>query len=175
MAKTIHIELSNRGIADAIKQLENYKRDFLKKAETFRKRICERIKEEAISNFANAVCDDIVGGGTRHASVEISVEPGGGDSVMLVIARGEDAVFCEFGAGVTHNTPAGSSPHPNGETLGLTIGSFGKGFGSRKVWGYYDENDQLVLTRGTPASMPMYNAMKTVCSEISEIAKEVFS
>lgn len=45
--------------------------------------------------------------------------------------------------------------------------------GKRKVWGFY-KNGSLTLTHGTPATMPMYNAMKTVCDEISEIAKEVF-
>lgn len=45
--------------------------------------------------------------------------------------------------------------------------------GKKEVWGYY-EGDELRLTHGTPAIMPMYNAVKTVCDEIADIAREVF-
>ena len=91
----------------------------------------------------------------------------------MVIANGEDAVWVEFGAGVYHNGSVGSSPHPKGAELGMTIGSYGNGRGSRRVWGYYDEGG-LVLTRGTPAQMPMYSAAKAVCEKIDEIARRVF-
>lgn len=79
----------------------------------------------------------------------------------------------EFGAGVYHNGSAGSSPHPKGSELGFTIGGYGEGMGKRQTWGFY-EDSELRLTHGTPAIMPMYNALKTVCDEIAGIAKEVF-
>ncbi len=172
VAKTIAFELSDKGISDALKQLRAYRLDIETKTKELQKRIAERISQEALANFAGAVCDDLVNGGTRSASVSISVETG--ETTSVVIASGTDAVFCEFGAGVYHNGAAGSSPHPKGAELGMTIGSFGKGHGARRAWGYY-EGDTLVLTRGTPASMPMYNAYKAVCEEIYTIAKEVFA
>lgn len=171
VAKTIAFELSDKGINDAIKELRMYRMELERKTKELQRRIAERISQEALANFAGAVCDDLVGGGTRSASVSISVEAG--ETTSVVIASGADAAFCEFGAGVYHNGAVGSSPHPKGAELGMTIGSFGKGYGARRVWGYY-EGDALVLTRGTPASMPMYNAFKAVCAEIYTIAREVF-
>ena len=171
VAKTIAFELSDKGIGDAIKELRLYRMDLERKTKELQKRIAERISQEALANFAGAVCDDLVRGGTRSASVSISVETG--ETTSVVIASGADAVFCEFGAGVYYNGAAGSSPHPKGAELGLTIGSYGKGHGARRVWGYF-EGDSLVLTRGTPASMPMYTAFQAVCAEIYTIAKEVF-
>lgn len=105
------------------------------------------------------------------AEVTVSVEHKSGSS--LVIASGEDAIWVEFGAGVYHNGSAGSSPHPKGTELGFTIGGYGKGDGKKNIWGYYSDGE-LKLTHGTPAKMPMYRAVQTVCNEIASIAKEVF-
>lgn len=173
MARKIRIELGRKSFTDAIAEIRAYKLDLQKKTEWLAERIATEISEAALQNFASAVCDDLVTGGPRPANVVVSVETSG--AMQLVIASGTDAVFCEFGAGVTHNGTPGESPHPNGEALGMTIGSYGKGFGARRVWGYYDEDGGLVLTRGTPASMPMYNAMKDVCGRITTIAREVFA
>ena len=67
----------------------------------------------------------------------------------------------------------GNSPHPKGAELGYTIGSMGRN-GRKKAWGYY-QNGALVLTHGTPASMPLYNATVMVCNEIDRIAWEIFA
>ncbi len=88
----------------------------------------------------------------RYAQVDVSVDNRG--SVTVVVASGEDAVWVEFGAGVYHNGSPGSSPHPHGAELGMTIGGFGKGNGKKEVWGFY-ENGELKLSHGTPARMPM--------------------
>ena len=104
---------------------------------------------------------------------EVTVSLDQRDNVTVVVAQGEDAIWVEFGAGVHHNGSAGSSPHPSGAELGFTIGGFGKGNGKKDIWGYY-EGGELRLTHGTPAVMPMYNAMKMVCDEIVDIAREVF-
>ena len=58
------------------------------------------------------------------------------------------------------------------EIVSFKVG-YGKGMGKRQTWGFY-EDGELRLTHGTPAIMPMYNALKTVCDEIAGIAKEVF-
>lgn len=108
---------------------------------------------------------------TVYAQVDVSVDNRG--SVTVVVASGEDAVWVEFGAGVYHNGSPGSSPHPHGAELGMTIGGFGKGNGKKEVWGFY-ENGELKLSRGTPARMPMALAITTVCNDIQSIAKEVF-
>lgn len=171
--KKISFTLSARDINRAIKELEQYKKDFLDKMELLRKKVAERLENLAANGFAGAIVDDLTedSGGVRYAQVTTSIDERG--NVSVVIAQGEDAVWVEFGAGVYHNGSAGSSPHPKGSELGFTIGDYGKSMGKKNTWGFY-EDGELRLTHGTPAVMPMYNAVKIVCDEIADIAKEVF-
>lgn len=183
--KVIRFSLDANDIDKAIREIEKYKVEFQRKVDTYRQRIAEEIKKTASLNFGSAVMDDVVGtivgkqlvpGGSPHKpKVTVSVAENGGISV--VVADGEDAVWCEFGAGVYHNGSVGSSPNPYGYDLGFTIGSYGFGHGRQQVWGYYiDPKDKtkVVLTRGTPASMPMYNATQEVMKKAIAIAREVF-
>ena len=169
--KKITIGLSEQDIDRAIRELAQYKADFTQKVELLREKVAERLADEARSGFAGAIADDLVKGGQRLADVKVSVDNRG--SLTVVVASGEDAVWVEFGAGVHHNSSPGSSPHPSGAELGFTIGSFGKGNGKKETWGFY-EDGELKLSRGTPATMPMYRAMQTVCNDIKDIAREVF-
>lgn len=171
--KKISFGLSVREINQAIKELEQYKKDITNKTELLRKKVAERLENLAASGFAGAIVDDLTeeSGGARYAEVSTSIDERG--NVSVVIAQGKDAVWVEFGAGVFHNGSAGNSPHPKGSELGFTIGDYGKGMGKKNTWGFY-EDGELRLTHGTPAVMPMYNAVKIVCEEIAEIAKEVF-
>jgi hypothetical protein len=173
--KTIRFGLSVTGIDRAIKELENYKKDLARKTGLLREKITEMIAQEAKSGFTGAVVDDLLKGGGRLAQVTVTTDER--ENVSVVIAGGEDAVWVEFGAGVYHNGPAGSSPNPLGAELNFTIGGYNKGLGQRRVWGFYEgegEGRELRLTHGTPAVMPMYNAVKTVCDNIADIAKEIW-
>lgn len=170
--KVIRISLDTRSIDKAIKEIEKYKLKLRDNIEECRRRIAETISLEAQRNFNMANVDDTIMGGSRKANVTVSVNELG--TMSIVIADGEDAVWCEFGSGVYHNGSAGSSPNPYGNNLGFTIGSYGKGFGKYKAWGYYDDNHDLVITRGTPASLPMYNAVQTVTRQVLQIVREVF-
>lgn len=169
--KVIRFGLSVREIDKAIRELEQYKQELIRKTDLLRERVAERLAELARSGFAGAVVDDLVKGGQRTAQVDVSID--NKENITIVIASGEDAIWAEFGAGVHHNGSVGSSPHPKGSEFGFTIGGYGKGMGKKDTWGFYEEGE-LRLTHGAPASMPMYNAVKTVCDEISEIAREVF-
>ena len=171
--KVIRISLSEKEIDRAIKELEQYKQEIIRKTELLRIKVAERIANLAQSGFNGAVVDDLTNEsvGAKTAEVQVSIDER--ENVSIVIAAGEDAVWVEFGAGVYHNGSAGSSPHPKGSELGFAIGGYGKGMGKRQTWGFY-EDGELRLTHGTPAVMPMYNAVKTVCDEIADIAKEVF-
>lgn len=169
--KKIPFELSEDSISKACRELEQYKVAFTRKVFQLRDRVAECLADEASLGFTGAVVDDLVRGGQKLADVKVSISDRG--SLIAIIASGEDAVWVEFGAGVHHNGSPGSSPHPKGAELGFTIGTFGLGMGKRKVWGYY-EDGELKVTRGTPATMPMYRAVQTVCADIREIAREVF-
>lgn len=173
--KVISFGLSESEISRALKELAEYKQEILRKTELLREKVAERLADEARSGFTGAVVDEqILKGGSpspKYAQVNVSVDNRG--SVTVVVAKGEDAVWVEFGAGVYFNGSPGSSPHPRGVELGMTIGGFGKGNGKKETWGFY-EDGELKLSRGTPARMPMSRAVTTVCNDIQEIAKEVF-
>ena len=175
MSKTIKFGLSPSEIQRAINEVEKFKTDFLKKVDIYRKRIAEEIAVQASIYFDNSVMDDVINGSPRKPDVSVDWSDDG--KIAVVVANGEDAVWCEFGAGVYHNGSVGSSPNPYAKDLGFTIGSYGKGRGQQKVWGYYTDPENktgLVLTHGTPASMPMYNAAQEVLRKSVEIAREVF-
>ena len=179
---TIKVELSTSGINKAIREVINYKREFLKKVDKYRLRLADEIANIASVNFSSATMEDIVGtvmdkelvrgGGLRTPDVNVHVSDRG--NISVIVADGEDAIWCEFGAGVYHNGSVGSSPHPLGSEMGFTIGTYGYGRGKRQAWGYYNESGETVVTRGTPASMPMYNAAQEVMHKAIEIAREVF-
>ena len=177
--KKIKMELTTASVRNALYEVQKYRDDLKRRTELLRQRIGEVIRWTAEDGFASAIVDDTfmtVSGGVktpvepRHAQVDVSIHDEGDTTVIL--ANGEDAVWVEFGAGVHHNGSVGSSPHPNGAGLGFTIGSYGTN-GRKEVWGFY-EGGQLVLTHGTPASMPMYRGVREACDHIAEIAREVF-
>lgn len=174
MKKTvIRFALDAKSINKAIRDIEQFRSQFRERVDTFRKRIADEVAEQASLNFDSAIVDDAISGGSpRKPEVRVSVTERG--DISVIVAGGKDAVWCEFGSGVYHNGAVGSSPHPRGGDLGFTIGSYGEGRGKQRAWGYYDENDRVVITRGTPASMPMYNAARDVLKKSIEIAREVW-
>ena len=172
MAKTIKINLGSSDIDNAIKELEKYEQEIKSKTDIFRKRLAEELRIEAQVLFDSAMIDDLVNGGGRSPSVSVTSSDSG--DVSIIVADGEDAVWVEFGAGVYHNGSVGTSSHPRGVELGYTIGSYGKGYGKGRAWGYYDENRVLHITRGTPATMPMYNATQSIINKAVSIAREVW-
>ncbi len=171
--KVISLSLSESGIDKAIQELEAYKQDIIRKTDLLRQRVAERLAQEAQSGFNGAIVDDLTGKNATPKIADVSVSVTEQGNISVVVAEGEDAVWVEFGAGVYHNGTPGSSPHPRGAELGMTIGTYGKGRGQKKTWGYY-EDGELRLTHGTPARMPMSQAMNTVINDIVSIAREVF-
>ena len=173
--KVIKFTISDGDIDKAIHELELYKQEFQKKVDIYTERIADEVRKIASLNFGSATMEHTVRGGFRKPDVTVDVKPQG--KILVVVATGRDAIWCEFGAGVYANGAAGSSPNPYGNDLGFKIGSYGEGKGKQQVWGFYTDPDNktgLVLTHGTPASMPMYNAVQEVMQRAIEIAREVF-
>jgi len=160
--KKIAITLSDKSIGRAIKEIEQYKRWVAEKT----KLLCEKLAivgaHEASVRFASAMYD---------GDNDVHVEVGPTENGWVIKAKGQAVAFIEFGAGVYHNT---SEPYPNPRPEGIVgIGEYGKGYGKRQAWGYYD-NGELVITRGNPASMPMWYATQEMEREVRRIAQEVF-
>lgn len=155
-----------------INAIEKYRKTTIERINVLAEKVATDIAMEAANLFDMATVNVQPSGGFENVSVEVSVDLAG--DVMYVIARGEEAVFVEFGSGVFYNGSAGGSPHPEGARLGMTIGDYGLGNGKKEAWAYTDNNGDIVVTRGTPAAMPMYRAMRDTANHIYEIAKGIF-
>jgi hypothetical protein len=154
---------SEKEINSAIVLLKNYKREFLEREKRLVEGLAEIGLKEASVRFTTAMYD-----GTNDVSVHLDVTENG----YVIVADGKAVAFIEFGAGVYHN---GSEPYPNPRPDGIVgIGEYGKGRGKQKAWGYLDENQELVITRGNPAAMPMWYASEEIKNAVLKVAREVF-
>ena len=164
MKKTvIKCTLDTEDVARAIKELKAFKKEFLEKEKRLRQGLAEIGLKEASIRFTTAMYD-----GMNDVSVRLNRKKNG----YVIVAKGKAVAFIEFGAGVYHNT---GEPYPNPRPEGIVgIGEYGKGKGKRKAWGYLDENNEVVITRGNPAAMPMWYASEEIKNSISRVVREVF-
>lgn len=164
MHERITISLSEESIGKAIRRVEALAKAQSERIDDICRRYAEAIRDKAQTYFNEAWIDSTVHSEKRrNAEVDVRVEqtPGG----YKVVAFGEDAVWVEFGTGVTFNGSAGQSPHPKGAEHGFLIGGYGKGKGKQAAWGFIDESGDLVITRGTEAQMPLYRAFSEILQE----------
>lgn len=166
----INIELSQKSIQSAIKQIENYRDNLIRKNREFVKRLGEIGIPVIDSNIAVAAGDS-----DKTHDAYIKINSFGDYAQATLIVSGKDLLFIEFGAGVYYNGAVGSSPNPLGSSKGYTIGSYGKGNGSKDAWYYYADTGELVKSQGTQATMPVYKAGVEMRQQMLKIAKEVFS
>ena len=178
--RVLKAELSVKSIENLKKELLNYKNDELpnllvKFTEELLK-IGIQVVDERMNNASYKFDkDNIMSGADPSHNTFVRISKFGSNVKATLVVTGRELLFIEFGAGVSFNTEAGSSPHKKGEEFGFTIGSYGKGYGSRKVWGYYNDNGDLVLTRGVKAEMPMYYADIAMIQSVVEVARRVFN
>ena len=161
--RVISCKLNPDDISRAIKELKDYKREFLEKEKRLLEGLAEIGLKEASIRFTTAMYD-----GTNDVTVRLDKSGNG----YVIVAEGKAVAFIEFGAGVYHNT---SEPYPNPRPDGIVgIGEYGQGKGKRNAWGYKNENDELVITRGNPAAMPMWYASEEIKNSVLKVVKEVF-
>lgn len=181
--KTISFTLDPESVEAAIQELNRFQKEFGDKLEKLRIMVAERIQWSAQQGFSNAIVSDVVRGSYVPSNdVKVTVSHNG--DVSVVIAEGSQAVFIEYGAGVYHNGGigmVGQSPHPwvqdGTETRPFFIGMYGDGKGARDAWGFYNggkSKSNLVITRGTPAAMPMYRGWMEAVNAIGDMVREVF-
>lgn len=165
------VSIEFRGIEAALRRVEEFKTELKQKCERLEARLAEEVASIARQGFNSAVIDDWATEGPRPAGVTVTANT---DGIGAVVAFGADAIWVEFGAGVFHNGSVGSSPHPRGAELGMTIGGYGHGRGKQEMWAYKDESGYLRWTHGTPTQMPMYRAAQEIATRFEPIVKEVF-
>lgn len=176
--KTINIELSPDGIEKAIKDVKQFRDDLKVELDLAAESLADKIREYAEVYYAGTVVDYLKNEPPVYAEVEVKTVKKN-KRTWLVVASGEDAVFVEFGAGVTGNTSVGSSNHPwatdNPSGEQFTIGSYSKYFSGWRAWPFKDSEGKRHLSYGTPASYVLYNATQDAVREFPNIVKEVLT
>lgn len=173
MKKKFVIDFDGKGLEELQKGVEEYARWVTEKTNELLQRLAERGVEIADAGFQSAVYD-----GTNDFSVSFEERS---DKVKAVVAVGATVLFVEFGTGIVY-----PDNHPEAAQNGMIRGSYGDGHGKQRTWGYYGEpgsngevrekkkGGTVVLTHGNPANMPMYNAVKQLEQDFTEIAQGVF-
>ena len=161
--KIISLSLNTKDINRAIKEVEKYKQDLLRKEKLLLEKLSYIGVKEASVRFTTAMYD-----GVNDVTLALEQTANG----YAVVASGTAVAFIEFGSGVYHNS---SEPYPNPRPEGIVgIGEYGKGKGKRRAWGYRNEGGEVVITRGNPAAMPLWYATEEMRRSILQIAREVF-
>ena len=177
----ISFSLSDKNSRDkAIKFLEEYRDSIMQKIDLFIRRLAEIGVEAAETTLATKGQGDT----SRDArfSVVFNTSEGKVEGRIIITSTphidGEGRKFYphlawEFGAGIHFNN-GNSNPHAS--EMGMGVGTFpGQRFAYNDFWWYRDEAGNLHLSQGTQATMPMYNASKTIIQQIETIAREIFS
>lgn len=167
--KKISIDLSVSSIEEAIREIEEYKNSLVYKAAKF----VERLADIGIPVIdANMYTE---GDSNPEHNVYVRMRSFGAYSEAVLVLQGKDILFIEFGAGVHYNGAVGMSPHPKGQDMEYTIGSYGQGKGANDSWVYFSEDEgHFKTSHGTKASMPMYKAGVEIRRQVLQIAREVF-
>ena len=170
----IKVRLSDAGLRDAERQIQEYKATLNKKAQEFAKALADKGLDVAKVRFANAQY-------AGNNDVSCRVEQNG--NTYAIIADGKAVAFIEFGTGVMHSTYGGELPDGVGEH-----GTYGKENGKHKRWYYYGDpgnagtyvdtvpgKGQLNYTSGNDAAMAMWGAVEEMASQVEATWREVWN
>lgn len=148
----------------AIKQLEQYERDFKAKEVEFIRRLKELGVSVATTGFAMAEYD-----GTN----DVLIAETQSGTRAAVIAYGETVAFIEFGTGIKF--PEWSGSGKTGYTP-PSRGTYGEGRGKQPHGWWYNPDDvpPAVHTRGNPPAEAMLAARDKMIEQITTIAREVW-
>ena len=172
----IKVRLSDAGLRDAERQIQEYKATLNQKAQEFAKALAQKGIDVATVRFANAQY-----AGDNDVTVEH--DPVQTPNGFAIVAHGKAVAFIEFGTGVMHSAYGGELPDGVGEH-----GTYGKENGKHKRWYYYGESGnagtpvkevdgkgQLNYTSGNEPAMAMWGAVEEMASQVEATWREVWS
>ena len=169
--RTIQIRLDPNSIAEAIKELNQYKKDVENKA----KQLVQRL----VDLGANVARVKIVEMGAYYSG-ELLSGVGGYFSPILnagwVKVTNDHAAFVEFGTGVVGQ----SNPHRNGEYLSKASWAYATGRtifttrDGRTGWFYPTESGEYRFTEGMKSRPFMYETALQLQRDFPKLAREVF-
>lgn len=158
MAK-INVELSNKSITNAVRELRRYQLWVSEKENELRSRLAMMGATVASIHFARAI---------YSGSNDVSVRVDNTGSVAVIYAEGETVAFIEFGSGATYGYG-----HPLAGEFGVGPGTYpdGKGHWNNPKGWWFGSGQH---TYGNPPAMAMYKAVQEITENVTKIAKEVF-
>lgn len=172
----IKVRLSDAGLRDAERQIQEYKTTLNKKAQEFAKALAQKGIDVATVRFANAQY-----AGDNDVTVEH--DPVQTPNGFAIVSHGKAVAFIEFGTGAHHNGYGGELPPGVG-----AHGSYGKGQGANRRWYYYGESGnagtpvkqvdgkgQLNYTDGNEPAMAMWGAVEEMASQVEATWREVWN
>jgi hypothetical protein len=172
----IKVRLSDAGLRDAERQIQEYKTTLNQKAQEFARALAQKGIDVATVKFANAQY-----AGDNDVTVEH--DPVQTPNGFAIVAHGKAVAFIEFGTGVSHSAYGGELPDGVGEH-----GTYGKGNGQHKRWYYYGESGnagtpvkqvdgkgQLNYTSGNEPAMAMWGAVEEMASQVEATWREVWN
>ena len=183
MKKVIKFGLNSNSIDKAIKELEAYKKWLKDSSIQFVNELSKRGLDVSSAKFKDAHY-----AGTNDVDVKLESR---GDAHTAIVAIGTATLFIEFGTGITY-----PDNHPEKPAGIAARGTYDKGNGSRRTWGFYGEDKgdrgwyatttvkgekspvekipHVVLTHGNEANQCMYKTKTELRDAIEEIARRCF-
>ncbi len=160
MVKKITIDLTDKSINSAIKEVRKYKAWVEAKEKELRLRLASLGATVASIRFSGAIYN-----GTNDVTVRVDDD----GTTATIYAEGESVAFIEFGSGEKYGYV-----HPQAGEFGVGPGTYPEGKGhwnNPKGW-YYAKGQHSF---GNPPAQAMYSAVQTITEQVTTIAKEVFS
>lgn len=170
----IKVRLSDAGLRDAERQIQEYKATLNKRARALAFRLSWLGLEVAKIRFENAEY-----AGSNDVKCHINQK----DKTCTIVAEGKAVAFIEFGTGAHHNGYGGELPPGVG-----AHGSYGQGKGAGRRWYYYGDpgnagtyvdtvpgKGQLNYTDGNEPAMAMWGAVEEMASQVEATWREVWN
>jgi hypothetical protein len=170
--KTINVKLDPESVANAIKELQQYKKDVENKSRLLVQRLTDMGAELARVK--------IVGMGAYYSGELLSGVDGYYSPTLnagFVRVTSDHVAFVEFGTGVVGQ----NNPHKNGEYLSKAAWQYATGAkifttqDGRVGWIYPTDDGGFRFTEGMESRPFMYETALELQREFPRIAKEVFS
>lgn len=172
MRRIIQVRLDPEGVANAIKELEAYKKEVETKARLLVQRLTNlgadiaRIKIVDLGAYATG---ELLSGVSGYFSPVLNAG--------FVRVTSDHVAFVEFGTGVVGQT----NPHINGEYLSKAAWQYATGAkifttkDGRVGWIYPTDNGEYRFTEGMRSRPFMYETALQLQREFPRIAREVFN
>ena len=169
--KTIRVKLSPEGVADAIKELQAYKKEVEIKAKLLVERLTDmgaELVRVKIVNMGAFDTGELLSGVSGYYSPSLNVG--------FIRVTSDHVAFVEFGTGVVGK----ASPHPNAEYLAKAAWGYATGakiFTTKdgKVgWIYPTDDGEYRFTEGMVSRPFMYETALELRREFPRIVREVF-